>query len=209
MRSVLRAGDTAIDVGAYKGAYTYWMRDAVGPAGRIVAAEPQAALAARLERVVAAFGWTNVEVLGHGVSDVTGEAELRAPLGAPSPRASVDRPRSEARVELVELRPLDDLFGASDAVAFIKCDVEGHELNVLRGASGILGRVRPKVLVEIEEQHQPDHSVADVVTFLEELGYAASFFFGTERLPIARFEADRHQVPGRRPYANNFAFVPA
>ena len=35
MRSVLRHGDVAVDVGAYKGGYTYWMREAVGDAGTV------------------------------------------------------------------------------------------------------------------------------------------------------------------------------
>ena len=45
MRSVLRHGDVAVDVGAYKGGYTYWMREAVGDAGTVFAFEPQPELA--------------------------------------------------------------------------------------------------------------------------------------------------------------------
>lgn len=187
------------------------MRDAVGSTGRVVAFEPQAELAARLRRVVDAFGWTNVDVRGQGLSDDSRQAELRAPPGAPSPRASFDRPRPNARVELVDVVRLDDVREADPAgerVAFIKCDAEGHELSVLRGARRTLEYDRPTLLVEIEAQHRPDRSIADVVSYLQELGYEASFFFGVERLPIRSFEVARHQVPGRRPYANNFAFEP-
>ena len=69
MRDVLAPGDTAIDIGAYKGGYTYWMRDAVGGAGRVFAFEPQPDLRTRLERMIRAFAWENVSVHGVAVSD--------------------------------------------------------------------------------------------------------------------------------------------
>jgi hypothetical protein len=44
----LAPGDVAVDVGAHKGAYTWWMRRAVGESGRVYAFEPQPALADNL-----------------------------------------------------------------------------------------------------------------------------------------------------------------
>ena len=62
MSGALRPGDLAVDVGAYKGGYTYWMRRAVGGEGRVLAFEPQPEAATMLRRYVAAFGWRNVGV---------------------------------------------------------------------------------------------------------------------------------------------------
>ena len=41
MLNHLKLGDTAIDIGAHKGAYTYWMSKYVGNEGRVFSFEPQ------------------------------------------------------------------------------------------------------------------------------------------------------------------------
>lgn len=48
---------------------------------------------------------------------------------------------------------LDDII--KDDVGFIKIDVEGHELAVLKGATSLINRCRPVLLVECEERHSP------------------------------------------------------
>lgn len=201
-----------MDAGAYKGGYTYWMRDAVGDSGRVLAFEPQPELHHRLGRTVAAFGWTNVDVRGVALSDGGGQTEIHVPGRGPSRRASIDWERPGARTVLVPRSTLDEVLSRSvggSPPSFIKCDVEGHELAALRGAAGTLASARPTLLVECENRHNPDHSIADVVSFLESLGYEASFFLGPDRRPVADFDVSVHQDPGRRPYANNFAFEPA
>jgi hypothetical protein len=49
----------------------------------------------------------------------------------------------------VTVFPGDELFGASTDVSVVKIDVEGAELDVLRGMRGTLARTRPAVICEI------------------------------------------------------------
>ena len=51
----------------------------------------------------------------------------------------------------VQLRPLDD-FGIT-GVDFIKIDVEGHEVEVLKGAAQTIEQSRPVVLTEVKGEH--------------------------------------------------------
>ena len=53
----------------------------------------------------------------------------------------------------VPLRTLDS-YNLSN-IGFIKIDVEGHELDVLRGAEVTLRRDQPNLLIEIENRHAP------------------------------------------------------
>lgn len=45
--ATLRPGRMALDIGAHKGAYSYWMSKAVGPWGEVIAFEPQPELAGK------------------------------------------------------------------------------------------------------------------------------------------------------------------
>ena len=58
----LQPGDTAVDIGAWRGAYTYWMVKAVGPQGRVVCFEPQPAMISYLRKIkrhaAPGYGWT-------------------------------------------------------------------------------------------------------------------------------------------------------
>ena len=82
------------------------------------------------------------------------------------------RSSSEA-AEPVEARTLDGLLSGSDRLDAIKCDVEGAELAVLRGAAQTLERFHPLLLIEIEERHtrRYGHSAQEVFDLLSAHGY--------------------------------------
>jgi len=211
MRGLLRPGDVAVDVGAYKGGYVYWMRRAVGAGGSVLAFEPQPELATYLRRCMHDFGWTNVLVWEVALSCETGARPLYLPGVGPSPGASLVGASLPAGAEGYRVRTetLDRVLeglGADRPVRLIKCDVEGHELDVFRGAALTLEKHRPLILFECEARHLRDHSMADVFAHLQGLGYRGFFFWKGERLDVGAFDVGRHQVEGRRPYGNNFVF---
>jgi hypothetical protein len=84
--------------------------------------------------------------------------------------------------------------------------VEGHELEVLKGAAEILKSYKPGLLVEIEERHIGLEKLNETINFLLSLGYKGYFFKGKEKLPIIEFNPLLHQNPTSKPYCNNFVF---
>ncbi|HET9948433.1 MAG TPA: FkbM family methyltransferase [Longimicrobiales bacterium] len=213
MLGSLGPGDVAADVGAHKGAYTYWMRRAVGAEGMVLAYEPQPELADYLRRGVRAFGWRNVVVSQEALSSRGGERDLLVPAEGASPGASLvgaSLPRRPRRVR-VALDTLDRSLAEhapGRRLRLLKCDVEGHELEVFLGADGVLREHRPRVLFECEARHLASGSPGDVFAHLHALGYRGWFFSGGRRLDVAAFDPGRHQVEGVRPYHNNFVFEP-
>ena len=212
--SSLGAGETAVDVGANKGAYLYWMRRAVGAGGKVFAFEPQARLAAYLRGVVSEMNWTNVSIRGVALSDASGTRALHIPGTGDSPGASLEdavRTAGTYRDEVCETDTLDRQL-VDEKVALIKIDVEGHELAVFRGAERTLSESRPTLLFECEARHLTSHAMRDVFAFLEARGYEGWFFTPEGLTPVAKFDGALHQRrgPGRfwkEPgYRNNFLF---
>lgn len=213
--SVLRRGDVAVDVRAHKGAYLYWLRKVVGAEGKVFAYEPQPSLAVYLESVCQAMGWQNVLVHDCALSATMGMGTLHVPGEGDSPGASLDQATLTNQLgqrHECKLDTLDHQLKGVGRVALVKVDVEGHELQVFRGGSGILSRDRPVLLFECETRHLRSHSMQDVFTYLEGLGYEGRFFSPQGLLPLNEFEPAIHQRHDSErfwdapDYCNNFLF---
>lgn len=209
----LRPGDTAVDIGAHKGAFTYWMRRKVGSQGSVLAFEPQPVLAARLRSLTRS--WPNVVVENMGLSSRSGTLSLRMPAGGPSPVATLEPRRMTAgMLEIpVPVTTLDDYLAGTTKpwrrINLIKCDVEGHELEVFRGAERTLRKHRPILLFERETRHCGGQPIALAFDYLTELGYRGYFPVGSNLHDIAEFDPARHQKEALSgAYVNNFIFMP-
>lgn len=207
------AGGTAIDIGAHKGAYSWWLARGVGPRGRLVSVEPQAPLADRFERLFA--GRPQVRLFRGAVSDRVGHADLVVPEAGPSHGASLRGISAGAeghtvRVETLTLDALAERYGL-DRVDFIKCDAEGHEHAIFRGGAGVLSRDLPGVLVECDKGFLKDTSdpVGELWAMFEPLGYRGWVIFRDALVPIADFRYDVHQKPDRakHDHGHNFLFA--
>lgn len=199
----LGPGDLIVDVGANRG----FVLDALlrlTRGTRIVAFEPNPRLAAALERRYRHEPRAEIRALGLG--DASANLTLWLPVYRDWPfegLASLDPDKAAGwlaadrlygfRPEHLRLEPLScEIVRLDDldlAPAFIKLDVQGHELAVLRGAEATLRRHRPVLLME--EADEPSET-----GFLAELGYV-----------VASFERGRF-VPGRRGRHNSF-FLPS
>jgi FkbM family methyltransferase len=214
----LKEGDLAIDVGAHRGAYTWWFRQNVGPTGRVVAFEPQAKLAASIGTTLSKLGCDNVEIVPSGVSVKSGVHTLRVPHNTKgySSGATFEEKAIGGRVDerSTEVVSLDEFFaGSSHRVALLKVDVEGHELEALRGAEQLLRKFHPAILLEAEARHRSEGAVQTVFDYLLGLGYRGEYFCGRDMCPLSDFDPARDQnSEGARfwespSYCNNFAFV--
>jgi FkbM family methyltransferase len=147
---VAEAG-TAIDIGANLGLYTYALSKRFR---RVISFE----INEQLTGMISKFNRGNIELIHCGLSSEAGDARFYVPVASGVAMAgwgSLNRdnlPGAEKLIEIdVQLKTLDEF--AIDAVDFIKIDVEGHEVQVLKGAGATIERSRPMVLVELKREH--------------------------------------------------------
>lgn len=214
IRGWLRPGNTAIDFGAHKGAYTWWLARQVGRTGRVAAVEPQEMLAERLRALFARTPQVSAHWAAGSDSVGTATLSLRSATG-PTHGASISGFSSgptEATVE-VPTMTLGEVVRVArlDRVDLIKCDTEGAELRILTAGRDIIEQHRPALLVECEARHERGDEICRVQSLrhlFEPMGYSISCVFGRELVPVDRFDASRHQQYGDGPYGNNFWITP-
>jgi FkbM family methyltransferase len=216
--SYVRPGSTVADVGANDGMYAYAL---AAKAGRVEAFEP----IPRCASVVEAYARGNPRISVHrvAISDSAGRLWLRIPVRngrtidteaslAAAPGAGGGGGEWEQRE--IEVRPLDS-FGLTD-LSLLKIDVEGHELEVIRGARETLARERPVLMVEIERRHLAGRgrSMEEVFGEIASHGYTGwSAGEDGRMLSIGEFDVERDQVltavrePGEH-YVNDFFWIP-
>lgn len=164
---LIEPGMTCWDMGAHAGFFTLLMSRATGSTGAVHAFEPAPESARRLEWAIAENRLDNVRRHDVAVGGEDGDGTLH--LGRSSLTSTLVPGRGEhARAVGVRCRTIDSLaeeFGVPDV---IKIDVEGLELEALRGGGRVFGEGRPKAVVELAS---PDRERAA----LELLpGYAAT-----------------------------------
>lgn len=217
----INSGDFVLDIGAHKGGYLHWLRKSVGNHGEIVAFEPQPSLYSYIKGAISAYGYSNVTLHHAGVSSKKGKLNLFIPKkeGLTSPGATFeDRPHVEGGhyIEVPVLKIDEILESRSKKVALIKIDVEGHELEVFKGAAQLLKTDKPKLIFECENRHLNHMKVEDVFDYLKQLNYMGYFFNHGKKIPIEEFDADKHQaineskeIINKKAYCNNFVFEPS
>jgi FkbM family methyltransferase len=214
-------GAQIADVGANRGLHALYLRSLVGAGGAVHMFEPNpmehehlAALAGR---------YTNLHFHPYGLSSKKEDRQLHVPVVNDTPvstRGTLRDARGVMGEEVhldVNLRRLDDVAPLFPRpLDVIKCDVEGFELEVLRGALRTLGEHHPVLVVEIEKRHCDDQFDA-VFDLIGDLDYDGWFFRSGRLVPLRLFDLREHQLsyyespasdrlpPG---YVRDFLFVP-
>ncbi|MFH1189740.1 MAG: FkbM family methyltransferase [Candidatus Omnitrophota bacterium] len=166
----LKPGDTVIDCGAYVGEFTLYAARAVGPSGRVIAFEPDAGIYARLLRNIKLNGFNNVTAVNKGLWSEDGVLKFVGDgvkgysfmLGGDDPSA-VDVPVASLDSELARLKVA--------RVNFIKADVEGAEVELLRGAAKTLSPGLAAVAVASYHMLGGRKSYFEVEEVLSRMGY--------------------------------------
>jgi FkbM family methyltransferase len=186
--SHLKPDDTVVDIGAHVGQYTLF---AAGIGCTVHSFEPEPRTFSTLSANVTQNQLNSVFLNQCAVTETSGSADLflanAENIGATSLLPNEDSTSKSSSVRCVALDEYMREQG-EPPVALIKIDVEGGELNALRGARWILHRDHPKLILEFFGSRQAafGYSCSDIASFLQTFGYRLWKITPTGLIPYVR-----------------------
>ena len=173
------SGLTVFDVGAFQGLLTLFF---ARQAARVICYEPNTNNYNRLTANIGLNGLSNVRVRKVGVGSQAQTAQMvyspLMPGGASVEPNEIKQLRHSAGpsvTEDIEITTLDsEVFGnLAPAPGFIKIDIEGWEIEALKGARRTLTEYKPALFLEMHgaTMNQKRAKIAEIVAFLEGVGY--------------------------------------
>ena len=192
----LSLGDTFIDIGANLGYMSINASKIVGPKGKIISFEPDNTIYSLLEHNITLNNVENIKLNKIGLSNYKGEASFNIATESGLSRLEnknnnlvglILQSKTTIKVNTLDSYLVDNNF-TNIKIQMIKIDVEGHELNILQGASNVLKDSKPIIILEINPGAliQNDLSLINIVNFLDPLGYD-SFFINSHSADFIRF----------------------
>lgn len=175
--------NTVVDIGANRGEFSL-AASSLNPSANIIAFEPNPNIASILKRDLERNSITNIELRECGLSDEEAVLTLHVPY-VNSGSASFGGFQSDGyEISRIPVHTGDEELNGIEP-DFIKIDVEGYELRVLRGLRQTIERTRPIIEIEVLDENlaRCQTSRRDIENFMSDLGYRG---FGMELQKIGR-----------------------
>jgi FkbM family methyltransferase len=181
-------GDLVADIGAGRGEDVLVFSKAVGIAGRIVAVEAHPATAAILKNFVTRNGIHNVEVHQLAAAEKAGTRFISDASGDDWQCASIVMTKAG---EPTPAGRLDDIKTLREAerIAFLKMNIEGAEVEALRGATAVLHKTGSVCICCHDFLGEQTRTKSKVCQLLNSCGFQIFF-----------------SPPGTPPYESDFVY---
>jgi FkbM family methyltransferase len=173
--ALVSPGDAIIEIGANVGTETVCFANLTGPEGRVHAVEPLPSNVAALTRASELSEHKNITIHRCALSDQSGHADFAVP---PSHASGIGHivgaaERPSAEVIRIPCATLDSLTAEFGPARIIFMDVEGEEVNILRGGVNYLSAFRPHLVLEAAPKllRRAGYELHDLRKILEDLGY--------------------------------------
>ncbi len=173
IKPIVKSGMSIVDVGANSGYYTMLFAHLVGDTGYVWAFEPTDWGARAIERQIGLNNFKNIRLVRAALTSDTKLTEGIIEFDPYYPLFS-DRYQHKAGSEIVPYTSIDaTLANSSVAVDLIKIDVDGRELNILKGAIETIQKSQPILVLEVGvyTYRNAGNSVDELVTWVHEQGY--------------------------------------
>ncbi len=177
----LKPDALVIDAGANFGHYALVAAKYVGPAGRVIAFEPNHDTFALLQSNVALLEHNNVTAVQAGLSDQTGEMALVIDSSNPGGHSFTEgNVRQVGESITVPIDTFDHYLASNKVdkpVSLVKIDVQGFEGKAIKGGAKMILRDRPVVFCEVTPgaMKVSGDDYQELMSFFKEASYSVQF----------------------------------
>lgn len=172
----VKPGMVVLDIGANIGAHTLKLAKIVGPHGLVIAFEPMSYSLGKLKTNLELNAFENVQIEKLALSDRKDQVQT---FFNNSWRIFAGKNEQVAKSEeIIEFIKLDEYVETKkiERIDFIKLDVDGYELKVLKGAKNSLIKFKPFICIELCKWtlNEYNERLDDLMDFIISLGYLIS-----------------------------------
>jgi FkbM family methyltransferase len=170
LTDLLKSGSTFLDIGANIGLLSAIASKRVGPEGKVIAVEANPKTVDILRHNLALNDCTNTDIYPFALGAENGTALLYENWEVNRGGASLLSQGDAEGIE-VPVRRLDELL-TDEVIDVLKIDVEGFELEVLKGGIELLKNQLPVLIIEVSEQRENEKGVSpqEIYAFVQTLG---------------------------------------
>lgn len=203
LKSLVRQSDYCIDIGAHLGYFTLELSRLVGNSGRVYAIEPMSKFFNTLHDLVVSRKLENIVLYQYAMGGNSDFVEMGIPeLNKIKKFAYARAISSHTSLHYLETEKVknafgDELFRSLPHVDFIKCDVEGLELAVIRSFLEVIAKHRPILLCELGDPIERDK----MQDLLSPLSYGLYYLENKKLRPLKKDRAVS-------PVSHNHYFIP-
>ena len=209
LNKIVDPNKASLDIGVYRGIYSFFLTDL---STHVYAFEANPLI---FDKIKKSFkNKTNITIENIALSSSSGFTDLRIPIRDNSAdydneqkyRLGTATIHEVNNLENKEFKTIKNIKKSSlddyifhHQIGFIKIDVEGHELDVIKGGKKLISKNKPVLLIEIEERHSginPNLTINEIL----KLGYEC--FFVNEYFSLQSVE-NHGEIKN-----NNFIFLP-
>ena len=199
----------SIDIGVYRGVYSYFLSK---ESDYVYAFEANPLLMQKLKNGFQKY--KNITIENLAVSSSKGFTNLKIPfrnqnidysdyeelyqLGTATIHKKNNLANTDFKSFEIEKMNLDS-YTFAHKIGFIKIDVEGHELDIIKGAKNLILKDKPNLMVEIEEKHTGVPNF-EIINEIKELSYECYFLNNHFQLEVVN-QQNIKTIPN-----NNFIF---
>lgn len=199
--SIIKPGNTCIDIGANLGYYSTRMAKLTGANGQVYAIEPIPLFGEIWKKNVNPTINKQVTLLPYALGENAGTVQMGIPEKNGRIHHGMTKIASSANEKYVryfdvEMRNPDQLFAGLKELHFVKCDVEGYESIVFDNFKTILAKFQPIIQTELNGEENRK----TVISNLMSLGYSCAILKNGKLQDISVNEALK--------LAQDFYFLP-
>ena len=177
---LINKGDWIIDIGANLGEVSFLASQKVGSSGKVYSFEPDPDNYTRFDYNLSLNTFTNIVFVKKGLGDNPGKYKIAMNVNEPGnngsnsivPDKKTDINKLAREIDVVRF---DDWIAENplDKIDLVKIDIEGFELQALKGAEMTLKKYKPIIYSELHDVKLREHgtSAKELIDYLKALGY--------------------------------------